>query len=141
MLMIESKIKIELTAKGKRVDATQELISLGMSNVCGSFISSMPITGSLSRCAVNYASGVQTQLGGLFTGGLILISLEYLTEVFRFIPKSILAAIIMSAILHMVDVQGTIEIWKSRSNNFINIMYGKIKDPYPCRFFFFLNRS
>ena len=46
------------------VDATQELISLGVANIANSFFSGYPITGSFSRTAVNAMSGVATQLGG-----------------------------------------------------------------------------
>ncbi len=50
------------------MDASQEMIALGISNVMGSFVSSYPVTGSLSRTVVNNASGVHTALGGIFTG-------------------------------------------------------------------------
>ncbi len=56
------------TARGARVDASQEMIALGVSNVMGSFVSSFPVTGSFSRTAVNNASGVHTPLSGIFTG-------------------------------------------------------------------------
>lgn len=59
-----------VSAKGKTVDATQEMIALGVSNIFSSFFSSMPITGSFTRTAVNNASGVKTPLGGVFTGTL-----------------------------------------------------------------------
>ena len=52
------------------MDASQEMIALGISNVMGSFVSSYPVTGSFSRTAVNFASGVHTALGGIFTGNL-----------------------------------------------------------------------
>lgn len=55
-------------ASGETVDATQELYTLGICNVIGSFVSSMPVTGSFSRSAVNHASGVRTPIGGLYTG-------------------------------------------------------------------------
>lgn len=60
-------------ASGDSVDATQELLTLGVCNIFGSFVSSMPVTGSFSRSAVNHASGVQTPLGGLYTGKLKLM--------------------------------------------------------------------
>lgn len=60
-----------LAASGDSIDATQELYTLGMCNVLGSFFSSMPVTGSFSRSAVNHASGVRTPMGGLYTGALI----------------------------------------------------------------------
>lgn len=46
------------------VDATQELLSLGVVNIANCFVSGYPVTGSFSRTAVNAASGVATQLGG-----------------------------------------------------------------------------
>lgn len=53
---------------GKSLDATQEMFALGLCNIFGSFVRSMPITGSFTRTAVNHSSGVKTTLGGLFTG-------------------------------------------------------------------------
>lgn len=50
------------------MDATQELYCLGVCNLLGSFVSSMPVTGSFSRSAVNHASGVRTPMGGMYTG-------------------------------------------------------------------------
>lgn len=55
-------------ANGKAVDATQELIAIGLSNIGNSFVQAFPSTGSLSRSAVNNASGVRTPLGGIYTG-------------------------------------------------------------------------
>ena len=48
------------------VDATQELISLGVGNIATSLFSGYPITGSFSRTAVNAMSGVATQMGGMY---------------------------------------------------------------------------
>ena len=50
------------------MDATQELIALGISNIGNSFVGAFPCGGSLSRSAVNNASGVRTPFGGLYTG-------------------------------------------------------------------------
>lgn len=57
-----------ISEKGKGVDATQEMIVLGISNVAGSFLGSMPISGSFTRSAINNSSGVKTPFGGFFTG-------------------------------------------------------------------------
>lgn len=66
--MLDLPLLSPLTAKGKAVDATQEMIALGLSNIAGSFVRSMPVTGSFTRTAVNNASGVRTPAGGIFTG-------------------------------------------------------------------------
>ena len=49
------------------------MIALGLCNLAGSFFRSMPTTGSFSRTAVNFASGVKTQAGGIYTGALVLL--------------------------------------------------------------------
>ena len=69
------------------MDASQEMFALGVCNIAASFVQSMPITGSFSRTAVNCASGVKTQAGGLFTGALVMVCLACLMEYCAFIPK------------------------------------------------------
>lgn len=91
------------------------MIALGLCNIGSSFFSSMPITGSFTRTAVNNASGVVTPLGGLFTGVLVLLGLGLLTETFYYIPKTVLSAIIISAMIFMIHYEKIIEIWKSKS--------------------------
>ena len=57
-----------MAANGAMLDATQEMITLGLCNIVGSFLLSMPISGSFTRSAVNNSSGVRTPFGGLYTG-------------------------------------------------------------------------
>lgn len=66
---------------GKSLDATQEMFALGLCNIFGSFVRSMPITGSFTRTAVNHSSGVKTTLGGLFTGISIVYIIEFIIEI------------------------------------------------------------
>lgn len=80
-------------SKGKVVDATQEMIAVGLCNIASSFFLSIPITGSFTRTAVNHNSGVKTTLGGVVTGCLVLLALGILTGTFYFIPKTTLAAV------------------------------------------------
>lgn len=108
-------IYVSITAKGKIVDASQEMIALGLCNFFTSFFPAMPITGSFARSAVNNASGVQSQLGGAFTGILILMTLAFLTPTFAYIPKATLAAIIISAMIFMVEYDRIGEIWRAKS--------------------------
>ncbi|KAH8408021.1 hypothetical protein KR222_011108, partial [Zaprionus bogoriensis] len=101
-------------SKGKIVDASQEMVALGLCNILSSFFLSMPITSSFARSAVNNASGVQTQLGGAFTGILILLTLAFLTPTFAYIPKATLAAIIISAVWFMIEFEKIGEIWRAK---------------------------
>ncbi|XP_011502218.1 PREDICTED: sodium-independent sulfate anion transporter [Ceratosolen solmsi marchali] len=106
-------------ASGNQVDATQELITLGICNVLGSCASSMPVTGSFSRSAVNHASGVKTPMSGLYTGLLILLALTLLTPYFYFIPKASLAAVIICAVIYMIEYEVVKLMWKSSKKDLI----------------------
>lgn len=101
-------------AKGRPIDATQEMLALGMCNLFGSFLQSMPVTGSITRTALNNASGVRTTLSGIAKGALIILALGYLTKAFCFIPKTTLAAVIICAMFAMVDVQEIRDVWRSK---------------------------
>jgi sodium-independent sulfate anion transporter 11 len=103
------------TAKGKTLDANQEMIAVGLCNFFGSFVRSMPITGSFTRTAVNNISGVQTPMGGLVTGCLVLFVCSFLTKAFKFIPKATLASIIIVAMYYMLDVRIFQLLWRTKS--------------------------
>ncbi|KAM6164699.1 sodium-independent sulfate anion transporter [Rhynchocyon petersi] len=93
------------------INANQELIAIGLTNVLGSLVSSYPVTGSFGRTAVNAQSGVCTPAGGLVTGVLVLLSLDYLTSLFFYIPKSALAAVIIMAVAPLLDTRIFRTLW------------------------------
>lgn len=109
-------------ANGGKIDATQELLTLGICNILGSYVSAMPVTGSFSRSAVNHASGVKTPLGGLYTGVLILLALSLLTPYFYFIPKASLAAVIICAVIYMIEYEVVKLMWKSSKKDLIPML-------------------
>lgn len=109
-------------AKGRTFDATQEIITLGIANLVGSFFGSMPTTGSLSRSAVNLTSGVRTPAGGLVTGVMVLLALAFLTPAFTYIPKSTLAAVIMCAVIHLIDYSIVMPLWRSKKIDLVPLL-------------------
>ncbi|XP_057659494.1 sodium-independent sulfate anion transporter isoform X3 [Diorhabda carinulata] len=123
-------------SKGKSLDATQEMIALGVCNIMGSFVQSMPVTGSFTRTAVNNASGAKTPACSIITGIMVLVALGFLTSTFQYIPKSTLAGVIMVAMYYLCDFQAFILLWKSKKLDlipltatlvcclFINLEYG-----------------
>ncbi|XP_050079477.1 sodium-independent sulfate anion transporter-like [Anopheles maculipalpis] len=112
--VLESIAIAKAFSKGKAIDATQEMIALGISNIVGSFVSSMPVTGSFTRSAVNNNSGVRTQLGGITTGVVVLLALGLLTESFYYIPKATLAGLIIAAMFFMIEFHAAVEIWRTK---------------------------
>lgn len=91
------------------------MLALGLCNICGSFVRSMPITGSFTRTAVNNASGVKTPMGGVVTGGLVLLACGLLTSTFKFIPKATLAAVIIIAMFYMFETRIFVVLWRTKS--------------------------
>ncbi|CAG0890296.1 unnamed protein product [Darwinula stevensoni] len=112
--ILESIAIAKAFSHGKPIDASQEMIALGLCNLVGSFFCSMPVTGSFSRTAVNAASGVKTPAGGLVTGALVLLALALFTQYFYYIPKATLSAVIICAVIFMFEYDELIRIWKSK---------------------------
>jgi len=94
------------------VDANQELVGLGVSNLVGFFFGGYPVTGGFSRTAVNGQAGARTGLASAITAVVIGLSLLFFTPLFYFLPKAILAAIVMTAVFGLVDVHELQHLWK-----------------------------
>ncbi|XP_064395119.1 sodium-independent sulfate anion transporter-like isoform X2 [Halichondria panicea] len=112
-------VKAFARKNGYKVDSSQELVALGLSNLASSFVGSYPVTGSFSRTAVNAQSGVKTPAAGIVTGLVVILALAFLGPAFHYIPSSSLAAIIIVAVLPVVDV--TI-VWKILKTKYIDVL-------------------
>ncbi|XP_050913517.1 sulfate transporter 4.1, chloroplastic isoform X2 [Lathyrus oleraceus] len=109
-----------LAAKnGYELDSNQELFGLGVSNVLGSFFSAYPTTGSFSRSAVNHESGAKSGVSGIVSGIIITCALLFLTPLFESIPQSALAAIVISAVIGLVDYDEAIFLWRVDKKDFL----------------------
>ena len=88
-----------------RVDPNQELVALGIANAAASMSAGFPVTGSLSRTAVNQDAGGQTPASSIVTAAFVALSLLLFTPLFYFLPKAVLAAIIVVSSLGLVDLK------------------------------------
>ncbi|OZM56002.1 sodium-independent anion transporter [Lottiidibacillus patelloidae] len=95
-----------------KVNSNQELNGLGLANIIGSFFSAYPVTGGFSRSAVNYQAGARTGLATIITAVIVIISLMFFTPLFYYLPKAVLAAIIMVAVFGLIDVKEAIHLFK-----------------------------
>lgn len=86
-----------------KISPNQELIALGMGNFIGSFFQTYPATGGFSRTAVNEQSGAKTPFSALVSASVIALTLLFLTPVFYYLPKTVLAAIIIVAVFGLLD--------------------------------------
>ncbi|MGE0027910.1 MAG: SulP family inorganic anion transporter [Thermoleophilia bacterium] len=88
-----------------RVDLDQESVAQGMANAGAGLFQGMPVSTSLSASSLNESSGARTPAASLVTGGLVLATLVVLAPLFSDLPKAVLAAIIIDAVLFgMIDV-------------------------------------
>lgn len=73
------------------------MLTLGVCNIVGSFVSSMPTCGAITRSALSQASGVRTPFAGIYSAVMSLLALSVLTPYFYFIPQATLASILIVA--------------------------------------------
>ncbi|KAI5407930.1 Sulfate transporter 1.2, variant 2 [Lathyrus oleraceus] len=108
--------------KDYQLDGNREMVALGTMNVVGSMTSCYVATGSFSRSAVNYMAGCQTAVSNIVMSVVVFLTLQFLTPLFKYTPNAILAAIIISAVISLVDYQAAILIWKIDKFDFIACM-------------------
>ena len=99
------------------------MLAVGLCNICGSFVRSMPVTGSFTRTAINNSSGVKTPFGGIITGSLVLLACHLLTSTIKYIPKATLAAVIMIAMFYMFETHVFVLLWRTKSKILIIYQY------------------
>jgi len=97
--------QVVATRERYRVDANQELKALGLANVAAAFFSGYPVTGGLSRTAVNYQAGARTGLASVFSAAFVLLALLLLTPLFHYLPNTVLAAVVIAAVAGLVDIR------------------------------------
>jgi high affinity sulfate transporter 1 len=88
-----------------RIDVDQESVAQGMANVGAGFVQGMPVSTSLSASSLNESAGARTEMASLVTGVLVLATLLVLAPVFSHLPKAVLGAVIIDAVVFgMIDV-------------------------------------
>lgn len=83
----------------------QELLALGGANVVSGLFGGYPVTGGFSRTAVNDSAGARTPLASLITAVLVLVTLAVFTPLFQNLPKAALGAVIIVAVVNLVDIR------------------------------------
>ncbi|XP_002528191.2 probable sulfate transporter 3.4 [Ricinus communis] len=98
--------------KNYQVDGNKEMMAIGIMNMAGSCSSCYVTTGSFSRSAVNYNAGAQTAVSNIVMASAVLVTLLFLMPLFYYTPNVILAAIIITAVIGLIDYRGAYELWK-----------------------------
>jgi sulfate permease, SulP family len=99
---------------GQRLDPNQELVGQGLANMIGCLSQSYPVSGSFSRSAVNLQAGAVTGLSSAFSSLIVVITLLFFTPLLYHLPQSVLASVIMMAVIGLVNISGFVHAWKAQ---------------------------
>jgi high affinity sulfate transporter 1 len=103
-----------------RVDVDQESLAQGMANVAAGTFQGMPVSTSLSASSLNESAGARTPLASLITGVLVLLTLLVFAPVFSSLPKPVLAALIIDAVVFgMIDVAELRRLYRVKRVDFV----------------------
>lgn len=102
---------------GQKLDPNQELIGQGLANILGSFGSSYAVSGSFSRSAVNLQAGAVSGVSSVITSIVVVITLLFLTPLLYHLPQAVLAAVIMMAVIGLINTRGFVHAWHAQKHD------------------------
>jgi high affinity sulfate transporter 1 len=102
-----------------RVDVNQESVAQGMSNIGAGVFQGIPVSTSLSASSLNDSAGARTQMASIVNGAVIVLTLLLFAPLFSDLPKPVLAAIIIDAVVFgMMDVAEMRRLWRVTRSDF-----------------------
>nr|XP_009403141.1 PREDICTED: probable sulfate transporter 3.3 [Musa acuminata subsp. malaccensis] len=102
-----------------KVDGNKEMMAIGLMNIVGSCTSCYVSTGAFSRSAVNHNAGCKTAMSNVVMATTVMVTLLLLMPLFAYTPNVVLAAIIIAAVVGLVDVPAACNIWKLDKVDFL----------------------
>jgi high affinity sulfate transporter 1 len=107
---------------GDEVDGRREMIGIGAANLAAGLFQGFPVSTSSSRTAVAERAGAKTQVTGLVGAGAIVLVLLLFPGLLRDLPQPILAAVVITASLSLIDLPGTVRLYRVRRTEFLLCM-------------------
>ena len=102
-----------------RIDIDQESLAQGIANAGAGLVQGIPVSTSLSASSLNDSAGAKTPVASLTTGALVILTLLFLAPLFSYLPKAVLAAVIIDAVVFgMIDVKEMRRLWHVKRSDF-----------------------
>lgn len=98
----------------QRVLPNQELVAVGAANLAAGLFRGFSVAGGFSRGAVNFRAGARTQFSGVVASLVLALVVAFLTPAFFYLPKAVLAAVIVVAVASLVDLRGARQVLRVR---------------------------
>lgn len=111
-LEMAASAKIEAQRDGKRWDASQDLIGQGIGKLAAAFSGAFPVSTSFSRSAITLYAGARTAWATVFATGVVLLVLMFLTPALSYVPKGVLAAVVIAAVLGLIKPRLFVSLWR-----------------------------
>nr|XP_027098371.1 probable sulfate transporter 3.3 [Coffea arabica] len=108
--------------KNYQVDGNKEMIAIGVMNIVGSSTSCYVTTGAFSRSAVNHNAGCKTAASNIIMAVTLMVTLLFLMPLFQYTPNVILGAIIVTAVVGLIDIPAAYQTWKVDKFDFIVLL-------------------
>ncbi|KAJ8769267.1 hypothetical protein K2173_002195 [Erythroxylum novogranatense] len=105
-----------------QVDGNKEMMAIGIMNIIGSATSCYVTTGAFSRSAVNHNAGAKTAVSNIVMAVTVMVTLLFLMPLFQYTPNVVLAAIIITAVVGLIDIPAAYNIWKIDKFDFIVLL-------------------
>jgi len=104
--------------RGEKVSPRRELFGLAAANAAASVSGGMPVTGGFARSIVNFDAGARTRMASVWTAIFLAIAIVLLGDVLQYLPRAVLAATIIIAVLSLVDFSPFLLAWRYSRTEF-----------------------
>jgi high affinity sulfate transporter 1 len=104
---------------GQQVHGNKEMAGIGAADLAAGLFQGFPVCTSGSRTAVAHQAGARTQLAGLVGALLIMLMIVLVPGLFRNLPQPVLAAVVITASLSLIDLAGSVRLWRQRKAEFV----------------------
>jgi SulP family sulfate permease len=101
----------------QHVSPNSELVAVGAANAAAGLFQAFPVAGGFSRSAVNFTAGARTPFATLVTAAMVGLTALALTPAFYHLPKAVLAAIVVVAVIGLIDRQAAATAWRTRRSD------------------------
>lgn len=117
------------TKSNQRIDASQEFIGQGLSNIFGSFFSSYAGSGSFTRSGVNYEAGARTPLSAIFAAIMLMLIVLLIAPLTAYLPIAAMGGIILLVAYNLIDfhhIRQTLSFSKSESSILLTTFFATL---------------
>lgn len=104
--------------RGEKVSPRRELYGLAAANAAASVSGGMPVTGGFARSIVNFDAGARTRMAGVWTALFLALAIALLGDMLQYLPRAVLAATIVIAVLSLVDLSPFVLAWRYSRTEF-----------------------